>query len=149
MSNAITKDAQVTIDLKRMVRSGLTMTVILDTLREKYGTKIPTNLKTLYNIYGGDIATARAELHEMVADEVLRRAVDRKDEEGNRVAGSDRLLEFVARSKLGWNPIQTVQVNELEELSPDENTSAVEELANMLNRSKTKGEEQKDSSDDN
>ena len=103
-----------------MVRDGVTMTVVLDSIQSYRDA--PKSLKTLYSIYGQDIAEERAAFHQYLGGKARQRIEE----------GSDKILELALRSKAGWNP--SVVVEEKDSDTPDENSDAISTLMSLLGK---------------
>jgi hypothetical protein len=93
--------------------------VIFDTVKEmKNG---PGSLTTFYKLYRKDLVAARAALHEGVGNLIVQKAL----------GGDVKLLELLAKTKLGWS--EKLIVEEQDPNSLDENTSAIDDLLAKLN----------------
>lgn len=124
MSNSpLPHDMKVAETVQRMVQAGVSMSVIFDKVKEMPNG--PRSLSTFYKIYRVDIVTARANLHETVGSLIMEKAVIDKDY---------RALEFVAKTKLGWN--EKVVVEERDPDGVDQDTSAIDDLIAALNLKK-------------
>lgn len=110
--------------IRRRISEGVKMTVLMDEIQSYQDA--PKSTKTLYKVYGDDIAEARAEYHGWLGQKARERIED----------GSDRILELALRSKAGWNPQQSLTVTEGDPEELDEDTSAIEELRTLLGRAK-------------
>jgi len=108
--------------LRKLLRAGVTIRVIIDDIQTL--PDAPKSLSTLYRIYGNVISEERAKLQEEIGNAVMQGVRD----------GNPKLIEFAARAKAGWNP--AVKVEEQDSDEPDENTDAIERLANLLGKNK-------------
>lgn len=121
MSNLpLPHDMKVAETIQRMIKAGVSMSVIFDKVKEMPNG--PRSYTTFYKIYRGDIVTARANLHEAVGSLIMKKAVVDQDY---------RALEFVAKTKLGWN--EKLVIEEKDPDGVDEDTSAIDDLIAALN----------------
>lgn len=120
MSNQpLPHDMKIAETVQRMVASGVAVSVIFDTTKDmKNG---PQSLTTFYKLYRKDLVAARATLHEGVGSAIVQKAL----------AGDSKLLELLAKTKLGWS--EKIIVEESDPNSLDENTSAIDDLIAKLN----------------
>lgn len=119
-TQALPYDMKIAETVQRMVASGVTVTIIFDTVKEmKNG---PQSLTTFYKLYRKDLVAARASLHEGIGSIIMQKALIDKDM---------KALELVAKTKLGWN--EKVVVEEQDPNALDENTSAIDDLIAKLN----------------
>ena len=87
----------------------------------------------LYKLYGGDIAEARAEITQRVGNALIQQAID----------GHFPSQELFLRSKAGWSPKETQQLEEVEG-DPDEDASAINSLMSLLGHGSELQEEDSD-----
>jgi hypothetical protein len=115
-------------DIENRIREGLqnnlTITAILDSI--SHMNEAPASSSSLYRIYGEVIEEERYK-NQIEIGHALRRKVQE---------GDSKLIEFLAKTKMGLNP--TTQVKEVTE--EDENKDAISRLAQLLG---------KDTSDEN
>jgi hypothetical protein len=109
--------------IRGSIAAGVSMRVIFDEI-QKYD-DAPQSMQTFYKVYRGDIAESRGNMHQLVGNKILEKALE----------GDTKMLELVARSKMGWSPLTTVNENDITD-EADENTTAVEELATLLGKSR-------------
>jgi AraC-like DNA-binding protein len=88
--------------LVHLIDDGVSIPVIMDTLSAEFGTEFPSSSATLYKIYGQDIAKARAAFQQWLGGKARQRIEE----------GSDKILELALRSKAGWKPESSVDINE-------------------------------------
>jgi hypothetical protein len=108
---------------KRIVEgidNNLTITAILDSI--SHMNEAPQSSSGLYKIYGPAIEEARYRNQTYIGG-----ALRRKVQEGDA-----KIIEFLARTKMGLNP--TTQVKEVEE--GEENKDAISRLAQLLGKEK-------------
>jgi hypothetical protein len=118
-SQSLPYDNKIAETVQRMVARGVAVAVIFDTTKEmKNG---PQSLTTFYKLYRKDLVAARASLHEGVGGLIVQKALE----------GDTKLLELLAKTKLGWN--EKIIVEEQDPNSLDENTSAIDDLLAKLN----------------
>jgi len=108
--------------VRKLMRAGVSMKVILDDIQTL--PDAPKSINTLYSKYGDAIRSERANLQEEIGNAVMSGVRE----------GNPKLIEFAARAKAGWNP--AVKVEEQDSDEPDENTDAIERLANLLGKNK-------------
>lgn len=120
MIDPIPRREYIAKEIRRLIRDGVTVKVILDSI-QKYD-DAPRSLSTVYKIYGQDIAEERAAFHSYLGGKAREHIEN----------GSERILELALRSKAGWNPTEKVQ--QVDENEVDENTSAIEELMGLLGK---------------
>jgi hypothetical protein len=114
---------KIAVEIQRMTKAGVATNVIFDKVKEMPNG--PRSLTTFYKIYRGDLVQARATLHEAVGSLIMEKAIVEKDY---------RALEFVAKTKMGWN--EKVIVEERDPGEVDQDTSAVDDLIAALNLKK-------------
>jgi hypothetical protein len=112
-------DMKIAEVVQRMVASGVAVSVIFDTTKDMRNG--PQSLTTFYKLYRKDLVAARASLHEGVGSTIVAKAL----------AGDTKLLELLAKTKLGWS--EKIIVEEQDPNSLDENTSAIDDLLAKLN----------------
>ena len=103
-----------------MVMAGVSMSVIFEKIKEMPNG--PRSLTTFYKHYRNDIVSARATMHEAVGSKIMQKAL---------VDGYYPALEFVAKTRMGWN--DKVIVEERDSGDLDQDTSAVDVLLAALN----------------
>lgn len=106
--------------IRKGIRNGATLKQILD--RISHLAEAPQSTATLYKIYGPAIEEERAQFSDFVGS-----AVRQKIEEGD-----SKIIEFTARSKLGWNP--SVKIEETTAEDEDEDKDAISRLAQLLGK---------------
>jgi len=116
-------DLKIAVEIQRMIKAGVSTNVIFDKVKEMPNG--PRSLTTFYKHYRNDIVTARATLHEAVGSLIMEKAMVEKDY---------RALEFVAKTRMGWN--EKVVVEERGPDDADQDTSAVDDLIAALNLKK-------------
>lgn len=119
MADALPHSMQVATYIRRAIKAGVSIRVIFDDI-QRYP-NAPRSYATFYKIYRGDIAQARAELGLEIGETIMEKALADKD---------GKMLELVARSKLGWSPSQTVVDADPEDIS--EETGAIDDLIALL-----------------
>lgn len=119
MADALPHSMQVATYIRRAIKAGVSIRVIFDDI-QRYPSA-PRSYATFYKIYRGDIAQARAELGLEIGETIMEKALADKD---------GKMLELVARSKLGWSPSQTVVDADPEDVS--EETGAIDDLIALL-----------------
>lgn len=111
-------------DLEKKIRegvsAGLTQKAILDSIQ--YHPDCPAKWETIYKIYGEAIEDERFRLRSMIGKAVMAGVRE----------GNPKLVEFAARSKAGWNPVDRVQ--EVGEGDEEEDMDAVSTLASILGK---------------
>lgn len=100
------------------IENNLTIQAILDSIAHL--NEAPASTSALYRIYGEAIEEARYGNQKEIGG-ALRRKVQE---------GDSKIIEFLARTKMGLNPTQ--QVKEVSE--EDENKDAVSRLAQLLGK---------------
>ena len=106
--------------VRQAVQDGVQIKDILATVNKKYQ-DAPRNNAMLYKLYGGDIAEARADITQQVGNVVIQQALD----------GHFPSQDLFLRSKAGWSPKETQQLEDIEG-DPDEDSSAINSLLNLL-----------------
>ena len=119
MSNQpLPHDLKVATTIRQMIAAGVSMSVIFDKVKDMANG--PRSYTTFYKIYRSDIADARAGLHTGIGTLIMTKALD----------GDVRMLELVAKTKMGWN--EKMIVEEVDPDSLDEDTSAIDDLIARL-----------------
>lgn len=108
--------------VRQAVRDGVQVKDILATVNKKYQ-NAPRNNAMLYKLYGGDIAEARAEISQRIGNVVIEQAIN----------GHFPSQELFLRSKAGWSPKETQQLEEVNG-DADENSSAINSLMTLLGK---------------
>ena len=108
--------------IRKAVRDGVQVKDILATVNKKYQ-NAPRNNAMLYKLYGGDIAEARAEISQRIGNVVIEQAIN----------GHFPSQELFLRSKAGWSPKETQQLEEVNG-DADENSSAINSLMTLLGK---------------
>lgn len=108
--------------IRQAVRDGVQVKDILATVNKKYQ-NAPRNNAMLYKLYGGDIAEARAEISQRIGNVVIEQAIN----------GHFPSQELFLRSKAGWSPKETQQLEEVNG-DADENSSAINSLMTLLGK---------------
>lgn len=108
------------------VAAGLTRKDILNSI-QSYA-NAPKSFSTLYKLYGDDIEEVSFMMKSEIGNAVMRGVRD----------GNPKLIEFAARAKAGWNPVERVQ--EVSEEDLEENSDAITTLAQLLGKD-TKNED--------
>jgi len=103
------------------IKANLTIQAILDSIAHM--NEAPTSTSSLYRIYGPAIEEARFDNQMYIGG-----ALNQKVQEGD-----SKIIEFLARTKMGLNP--TTQVREVEE--GEENKDALSRLAQLLGKGDT------------
>jgi hypothetical protein len=106
--------------VRQAVADGVQIKDILATINKRFQ-DAPRNNAMLYKLYGGDIAEARADITQRVGNVVIQQAID----------GHFPSQELFLRSKAGWSPKETQQLEEVEG-DPDEDASAINSLMSLL-----------------
>ena len=120
--------------VRQSVADGVQIKDILATINKRFQ-DAPRNNAMLYKLYGGDIAEARADITQRVGNVVIQQAID----------GHFPSQELFLRSKAGWSPKETQQLEEVEG-DPDEDASAINSLMNLLGHGSELQEEDSDTS---
>lgn len=118
--------------VRQAVADGVQIKDILATINKRFQ-DAPRNNAMLYKLYGGDIAEARADITQRVGNVVIQQAID----------GHFPSQELFLRSKAGWSPKETQQLEEVEG-DPDEDASAINSLMNLLGHGSELQEEDSD-----
>ncbi len=118
--------------IRQAVQDGVQIKDILATINKRYQ-DAPRNNAMLYKLYGGDIAEARAEITQRVGNALIQQAID----------GHFPSQELFLRSKAGWSPKETQQLEEVEG-DPDEDASAINSLMSLLGHGSELQEEDSD-----
>jgi hypothetical protein len=109
-------------DIENRIREGiqnnLTIVAILDSI--SHMAEAPQNSSGLYKIYGDVIEEERYK-NQVEIGHALRRKIQE---------GDSKLIEFLAKTKMGLNPVQ--QVKEIDD--EEENKDAVSRLAQLLGK---------------
>lgn len=103
--------------IKGMVKSKVKIDYILATIQEEYD-HAPTNVQSMYKVYGNDIKAARAEAIESVGKKVLAQAED----------GHFPSQEMYLTTQEDWSKKDKLEVD----LANDEDNSALSTLLTML-----------------
>jgi len=119
--------------VRQAVADGVQIKDILATINKRFQ-DAPRNNAMLYKLYGGDIAEARADITQRVGNVVIQQAID----------GHFPSQELFLRSKAGWSPKETQQLEEVEG-DPDEDASAINSLMSLLGHGSELQEEDSDS----
>lgn len=106
--------------VRQGIRNGASLKQILD--RIAHYQEAPHSTATLYKIYGESIAEERGDFEDFVGT-----AVRQKIQEGD-----SKIIEFTARSKLGWNP--SVRVEDVSDSEDEDDKDAISRLASLLGR---------------
>jgi len=109
--------------IRQAVRDGVSIKDIIAVVNKRYQ-NAPRNYATLYKLYGGDIAEARAEMTQKVGNVVIQQALD----------GHYPSQELFLRSKAGWSPKETQQIEDISG-DADEDSSAINSLMALLGHS--------------
>jgi hypothetical protein len=118
--------------VRQAVADGVQIKDILATINKRFQ-DAPRNNAMLYKLYGGDIAEARADITQRVGNVVIQQAID----------GHFPSQELFLRSKAGWSPKETQQLEEVEG-DPDEDASAINSLMSLLGHGSELQEEDSD-----
>lgn len=118
--------------IRQAVQDGVQIKDILATVNKRYQ-NAPRNNAMLYKLYGGDIAEARSEITQRVGNVVINQALD----------GHFPSQELFLRSKAGWSPKETQQLEEIDGDS-DENSNAIDSLMALLGHASEVQEEDSD-----
>lgn len=109
--------------LVHLIDDGVSIPVIMDTLSAEFGTEVPSSSSTFYKLYGQDIAKARAAFQQWLGGKARQRIEE----------GSDKILELALRSKAGWKPESSVDINEGD---GEGEGSALDTLMELLGKNK-------------
>lgn len=118
--------------IRQAVQDGVQIKDILATINKRYQ-DAPRNNAMLYKYYGGDIAEARADITQRVGNVVIQQALE----------GHFPSQELFLRSKAGWSPKETQQLEEVSGDS-DENSGAINSLMSLLGHGSELQEEDSD-----
>jgi hypothetical protein len=135
MAEPLKHNIKIAADIKAKIRAGVSMRVIHDYLMDKYPSEqcgllaAPKSMQALYRVYRGDITDARADIQHQVGAVVVAKALE----------GDLKAAELFLRSKAGWNP--TIKVEETDPDEVNEDTSAVDDLVNLLGLKKALNKE--------
>ncbi len=127
MAEKLKHNLHVATYIRKAIRAGVAMKVILDKIQTYDGA--PSSMNGMYKTYRNDIAEARADIQEAVGAVVVQKALD----------GDLKAAELFLRSKAGWNP--TIKIEEVDPEDAKEDTGAIEDLMALLGRSKENKEE--------
>lgn len=111
--------------IRQAVQDGVQVKDILATINKNYQNP-PRNYTMLYKHYGGDIAEARADITQKIGNVVVNQAL----------SGHFPSQELYLRSKSGWSPKETQQMEEVSG-DPEENASAIDSLMTLLGKKRT------------
>jgi hypothetical protein len=120
MAEKLKHNLHIATYIRKAIRAGVAMKVILDEI-QKYD-NAPSSMNGMYKTYRQDIATARAEIQELVGTVVVNKALD----------GDLKAAELFLRSKAGWNP--TIKVEEVDPEEVKEDTGAIDDLLALLGK---------------
>jgi len=115
--------------IRQAVQDGVQIKDILATINKRYQ-NAPRNNAMLYKLYGGDIAEARADITQRVGNVVIQQAIE----------GHFPSQELFLRSKAGWSPKETQQLEEGGG-DADEDSSAIDSLMALLGHASEVSEE--------
>lgn len=118
--NALKYRKDIENAVRKGIKNGATIKQILD--RISHMQEAPQSANGLYKIYGPVIEEERANFADYVGG-----AIRQKIQEGD-----SKIIEFTARSKLGWNP--SIKIEETDAGEEDEDKDAVSRLAALLGR---------------
>lgn len=122
MAEKLKHNLHIATYIRKAIRAGVSMKVILDNI-QKYE-HAPSSMNGMYRTYRDDIASARATIQEEVGAVVVAKALD----------GDMKAAELFLRSKAGWNP--TIKIEEVDPEETKEDTGAIDDLLALLGRSK-------------
>lgn len=123
MAEKLKHNLKIATYIRKAIRAGVSMKVILDNIQTYE--HAPTSMNGMYKTYRDDIAQARADIQEAVGAVVVAKALD----------GDLKAAELFLRSKAGWNP--TLKIEEVEPDDIKEDTGAIEDLMALLGRRNT------------
>lgn len=103
------------------LRSGLTRKAILDSIQNL--PHAPKSMATLYKYYSDVFGEEEFNLRKEIGDAVMKGVRE----------GNPKLVEFAARARGGWNPVERVQ--EVDSDEAEERSDAVSTLAALLGKS--------------
>jgi hypothetical protein len=118
MADKLIHNLKIATYIRKAIRAGVSMKVILDNI-QNYD-HAPSSMNGMYKTYRDDIAQARADIQEAVGAVVVNKALE----------GDLRAAELFLRSKGGWSPTQTII--EADPSDETEQTSAIDDLINLL-----------------
>jgi len=122
MAEKLKHNLHIATYIRKAIRAGVAMKVILDEI-QRYE-NAPSSMNGMYKTYRQDIATARAEIQELVGSVVVNKALE----------GDLKAAELFLRSKAGWNP--TIKVEEVDPEEVKEDTGAIDDLLALLGKKK-------------
>ena len=122
MAEKLTHNLYIATYIRKAIRAGVAMKVILDDI-QKYD-DAPRSMNGMYTTYRHDIAEARATIQEEVGAVVVKKALE----------GDMKAAELFLRSKAGWNP--TIKIEEVDPEDEKEDTGAIDDLLALLGRKK-------------
>lgn len=102
------------------VQSGLTRRAILDSIQHLQDA--PKSLASLYKYYSHVFGEEEFKLKKEIGDAVMKGVRE----------GNPKLVEFAARARAGWNPVERVQ--EVSDDEAEERSDAVSTLASLLGK---------------
>lgn len=120
MADPLPHNIKIAADIRAKIKAGVSMRVIHDYLVGKYP-DAPRSYQTLYKVYRDDIADARADMHTLIGNTIMKKAIVDQDM---------KALELVARSKMGWSPTMKVVEENADDINED--TSAIDDLVALL-----------------
>lgn len=117
-------DKKIANYIEKCIKGGVSVKMMLASMQGKFAsTATPSNMATLYKVYGSHMESVRAELVESVASVVIKQAVE----------GHFPSQDLFLRSKGGWSTQTTVNENELDG-DPDEDEGAIDALMAKLGK---------------
>ena len=118
--NALGYCGKIAARVREGVAAGLTRKDILNSI-QSYG-NAPKSFTTLYKIYGEDIEDVSFKMKSEIGNAVMKGVRE----------GNPKLVEFAARAKAGWNPVERIQ--EVDDDDLEENSDAITTLAQLLGK---------------
>lgn len=106
--------------IREGLSAGLTQKAIMDSIQ--YHPDCPAKWETLYRVYGEAIEDERYRMRQEIGNAVMNKVRE----------GDSKMIEFAARSKAGWNPVDRVQ--EVDGAEVEEDMDAVTTLASILGK---------------
>jgi len=125
--NALKHRKVIENEVRKGIQNGASIQQILD--RISHMAEAPASSATLYKIYGPAIEEERAKFSDFVGSAIVRKIQE----------GDSKIIEFTARSKMGWNP--STRIEEVDQSDEEKDNDAVSRLASLLGKDKSKEEE--------
>lgn len=119
--NVYNYDERVAEYVRSRIRSGATITSIVESCAARFD-NTPSDPRTFGKYYGKVIQEEKARLEDEIGTTLIARSKE-----------SDKLLEFLARTRGNFNPVDKVGVAELDKEDLDED-SVVKDMLRLLGK---------------